>query len=64
MRPLEVAEGMMTTYQSGVKITDQEGNPLAEIHSTRRKAKLSLAIGMMMLDKLLVVGEDTRMMLR
>jgi len=54
----------MTTYQNGVKIMDQAENQQVETHSTRRRASRSLAIGMMMLDKLLEVVGDTRMMLR
>jgi hypothetical protein len=60
----EVVEDTMTTYQNGVKIMEQAENQQAEIHSTRRRASQWLVIGTMMLDKLLEVVGDTRMMLR
>jgi hypothetical protein len=59
-----VVEDTMTTYQNGVKIMEQAENQQAEIHSTRRRASQLSVIGTMMLDKLLEVVGDTRMMLR
>jgi len=50
-------------YQNGVKIMDQAENPPVETLSTRKRASRSSAIGMMMLDKLLEVVGDMRMML-
>jgi hypothetical protein len=65
-------EATMMTYQNGVKIMDQDVNPLVEIHSTRKRVNNPLAIGTMIVpqparapvDTALLMVEDTQMMLR